>query len=468
LFSNPSFHSSNLIISLDSASPTKKYKKTLTGGKHSSGKESWDPQDQAALHRRAERFKREHQIERQKWVGNDRSSFHHSSANIHQDVFSSTPSSGNWDEPESAIVTSPKSFRNRHSFGTPGHATQDCRNLSGVIQRLPSTHIRGFLVPPCCVRSCLILSQEPDPKKIRPYSVLRETVDQLKNRWKQKENYSWICSQFKSVRQDLTVSPFRPLMGVPDLYCQVQGIKNEFTVNVYEIHARMALEKVCTSLHSRHSRYRYTIQGDMVEYNQCQSMLSSLYDLGLGAKNRDEFAAYRILMFLHGLNRSGGFLGTQVLRWTDCLRSPLDLNLFVGQLTSQQKSNPCVLHALNVQRALSMGNYHLFFSLYNTVPNMGGYIMDHFVERERIRALLVMTKSYVPPNMVFSIEPSFLAHSDTSRYLWFSSSRNSHSRTSQKHLASFLPTIVPSSPTPITPASKKCLIANLPLLLSLR
>ena len=46
----------------------------------------------------------------------------------------------------------------------------------------------------------------------------------------------------------------------------------------------------------------------MVEYNQCQSMLSNLYDLGLGAKNRDEFAAYRILMFLHGLNRSGRFL----------------------------------------------------------------------------------------------------------------------------------------------------------------
>lgn len=43
----------------------------------------------------------------------------------------------------------------------------------------------------------------------------------------------------------------------------------------------------------------------MVEYNQCQSMLSNLYELGLGAKNRDEFAAYRILMFLHGLNRSG-------------------------------------------------------------------------------------------------------------------------------------------------------------------
>ena len=62
------------------------------------------------------------------------------------------------------------------------------------------------LVAPPREHLCLIFSQEPDPKKIRPYSVLRETVDQLKNRWKQKENYNWICSQFKSVRQDLTVS----------------------------------------------------------------------------------------------------------------------------------------------------------------------------------------------------------------------------------------------------------------------
>lgn len=58
----------------------------------------------------------------------------------------------------------------------------------------------------------------------------------------------------------------------------------------------------------------------MVEYNQCQSMLSNLYDLGLGAKNRDEFAAYRILMFLHGLNRSGGFPSHDNIRWTNHLR----------------------------------------------------------------------------------------------------------------------------------------------------
>jgi hypothetical protein len=55
-----------------------------------------------------------------------------------------------------------------------------------------------------------------------------------------------------------------------------------------------------------------------------------------------------------------------------------------------------------------MGNYHLFFSLYNIVPNMGGYIMDHFVERERIRALLVMAKSYVFCHAEFPCKSKFL------------------------------------------------------------
>lgn len=45
-------------------------------------------------------------------------------------------------------------------------------------------------------------------------------------------------------------------------------------------------------------------QGDMVEYNQCQAMLRNLYELGIPGKV-EEFTAYRILMLLHGRNRSG-------------------------------------------------------------------------------------------------------------------------------------------------------------------
>ena len=42
----------------------------------------------------------------------------------------------------------------------------------------------------------------------------------------------------------------------------------------------------------------------MVEYNQCQAMLKNLYDLGIQGK-AEEFTAYRILMLIHGRNRSG-------------------------------------------------------------------------------------------------------------------------------------------------------------------
>ena len=70
-----------------------------------------------------------------------------------------------------------------------------------------------------------------------------------------------------------------------------------------------------------------------------------------------------------------------------------ELNLYVGQLTPGQKMDPAVHHALRVQRALSMGNYHALFEMYLNAPNMGAYIMDHFIDRERAKALTIMTKA---------------------------------------------------------------------------
>ena len=42
----------------------------------------------------------------------------------------------------------------------------------------------------------------------------------------------------------------------------------------------------------------------MVEYNQCQATLKTLYEIGIPG-NVEEFTAYRILMLLHGRNSSG-------------------------------------------------------------------------------------------------------------------------------------------------------------------
>jgi len=74
---------------------------------------------------------------------------------------------------------------------------------------------------------------------------------------------------------------------------------------------------------------------------------------------------------------------------------PAEINRLVGQLTQTQKDAACVAHALQVQRAVASNNYHALFTLYNTAPNMGGYIMDAFVSRERTSALMCMTKSCV-------------------------------------------------------------------------
>ncbi len=131
----------------------------------------------------------------------------------------------------------------------------------------------------------------------------------------------------------------------------------------------------------------------MVEYNQCQAMLKNLYEHDNIPGCTDEFTAYRILMLLHGMNRSGKAAGPDTYHDYTNPHTHSDLNLLVGQLTGKQKSSQAIKHALEVQRALSSNNYHAFFELYATAPNMGAYIMDHFVDRERTKALMIMSKA---------------------------------------------------------------------------
>ncbi|KAE8144770.1 SAC3/GANP/Nin1/mts3/eIF-3 p25 family-domain-containing protein [Aspergillus avenaceus] len=187
------------------------------------------------------------------------------------------------------------------------------------------------------------LTSAPNPDTVRPLSVLVKTLDLLKKKWKKDNNYGYICDQFKSLRQDLTV----------------QHIRNEFTVSVYEIHARIALEK-----------------GDLGEYNQCQTQLRALYAQQLGG-HPTEFKAYRILYFIHTRN------------WTA-------MNDALADLTPADKRDLAVKHALDVRSALALGNYHRFFQLYLDTPNMGAYLMDMFVDRERLSALAAICKAYKP------------------------------------------------------------------------
>ncbi|BGP17664.1 hypothetical protein JCM10213_004648 [Rhodosporidiobolus nylandii] len=197
----------------------------------------------------------------------------------------------------------------------------------------------------------LRLTSLPDPNTIRPLEILKQTLDLLKKKWREEGNYNYICDQFKSMRQDLIV----------------QRLTNDFTVQVYEIHARIALEK-----------------GDLGEFNQCQSRLRQLYRLGLHGHPM-EFLGYRILYLLFSRNRA-------------------ELNSTLAELTPDETRDASVAHALAVRLAVSQGNYTKFFRLFNAAPKMGAYVMDHFVARERVTALVTMCKAYmqIPLQLVAS------------------------------------------------------------------
>ena len=187
------------------------------------------------------------------------------------------------------------------------------------------------------------LTSAPDPSTVRPLPVLRKTFALLRDKAASGATYNYLCDQYKSIRQDLTV----------------QRILNDFTVQVYEEHARQALKNK-----------------DLGEYNQCQTQLKQLYAAGIpGCVN--EFVAYRILYALHTRNQTY-------------------LNATISELTPEQRSDAVIRHALRVRSASASHNYHLLFLLFQRVPNLGQLLIVHFLERERVLALMTLCKSYRP------------------------------------------------------------------------
>ncbi|CAG2166771.1 unnamed protein product [Oppiella nova] len=200
------------------------------------------------------------------------------------------------------------------------------------------------------VGTCLDLEKEylrltsaPDPSTVRPIHILKRSLEMVKSHWSQNQDYHYACGQMKSIRQDITV----------------QCIRDSFTVEVYETHARIALEK-----------------GDREEFNQCQSQLKVLYE-SIDSVNRREFTAYLILYYILMDNKS-------------------DLQILVRKLSRDDLNDEVISHALRVRSAWNLSNYHKLMSQYQSAPKMSAFLMDWFVLRQRKQAFKAIVKSYRP------------------------------------------------------------------------
>jgi len=147
--------------------------------------------------------------------------------------------------------------------------------------------------------------------------------------------------------------------------CVVQALQGPLAVEVYEAHARAALE-----------------YGDVAEYNQCQGQVGVLYADGVASPGgaEMEFLAYRILY--QAVHAKHG--------------ETLALLKTIRRIGAPEMAALEVQHALKVRSALSHDDYPGFFRLYGSAPALGRALMDLAVPRFRFAALSAFVKAFKP------------------------------------------------------------------------
>ena len=202
-------------------------------------------------------------------------------------------------------------------------------------------------------KSFFRLTSAPHPSTVRPEAVLWKALERLQGiHQKRTENYIYLCDQLKGMRQD----------------CTVQRIRNQLTVRVYEMHARVAIENQ-----------------DIAEFSQCQSQLMALYQEGIPGCVA-EFVAYRLLHL--AFQQAGGKSVLAVL----------------GKMEKAISGHPAIVHANKVREAVATSQYCTFFRLYWRAPNLGRQLMSLYADKIRYKGLQIVASAYRP-----HIQVSYLA-----------------------------------------------------------
>ena len=198
------------------------------------------------------------------------------------------------------------------------------------------------------------LTAAPDPNLVRPEYVLKKWVVELERIWTNRlRDWQYVEDQMRAIRQDLTV----------------QNLRGEFTMYVYELNARWALES-----------------GDLGQFNQCQTQLKQLHALDVSFSRKCEFMCYRLMYYFY-----------QNLR--------IDEQIFLNEIfaNTQIFNHPYMKFTLQVRTAATTNSFSRYFELSkqasaeitNSVPSHLKFLMGAFETRQRIIALVVLTKAFV-------------------------------------------------------------------------
>ena len=83
------------------------------------------------------------------------------------------------------------------------------------------------------------------------------------------------------------------------------------------------------------------------------------------------------------------------------------------QFTTEEKKESCIQHALNIRKALAIGNYSRFFKLYREAPNMTGALIDVFIDKLRVLCLQKLALAFIPTGIKLEYLVRNLAFNNT-------------------------------------------------------